>query len=126
MLYLVSEFDTLVRIVGKLLAWNKSTGSLLSLQLAFLEHHAALTHHQSRAASALQTLEDVVFASLCAEGGGGQENDDNGNYMNKRDLFDFPQPFQTLAPHSVSAHSAISAGIVSEGLMPLKGWGMNK
>lgn len=51
---------------------------------------------------------------------------DNGNYMNKRDLFDFPQAFQTLAPYSVSAHSAISAGIVSEGLMPLKGWGMNK
>lgn len=68
-LYLVSEFDTLVRIVRKLLAWNKSTGSLLSLQLAFLVHHAPLTHHQSRAASALQTLKDVVFASLCAGGG---------------------------------------------------------
>lgn len=126
-LYLVSEFDTLVRIVRKLLAWNKSTGSLLSLQLAFLIHHAPLTHHQSRAASALQTLKDVVFASLCAGGGGVQDKEgDNGNYMNKRDLFDFPQAFQTLAPYNVSAHSAISAGIVSEGLMPLKGWGMNK
>lgn len=46
--------------------------------------------------------------------------------MNKRDHFDFPQPFQTLTPYNVSAHSAIAAGIVSEGLMQSKGWGMNK
>lgn len=125
-MYLVPEFNTLVRVVWKLLAWNKSSSSRLNLQLAFLVHHAALTHHQGGTASALQTLKDVVFGSLCAEGITQDKECDNGNYMNKRDHFDFPQPFQTLTPYNVSAHSAIAAGIVSEGLMQSKGWGMNK
>lgn len=126
-LYLVSKFDTLVRIVWKLLAWNKSTGSLLSLQLAVLVHHAALTHHQSRAASALQTLKDVVLAGLCAGVEKCRTKDVTMEITGTREIsLIFPKPFQTLARYNVSAHSTISAGIVSEGLMPLEGWGMNK
>lgn len=60
-LYLVPELNTLVSVVWEVLSRNKSTGTLLNLQLAFLINHPTLTQHQSWTPAALQTLKDVVF-----------------------------------------------------------------
>ena len=60
-LYLIPEFNTLVSMVREVLAGNKSTGTLLDLQLALLENHLTLTQHQHWTPAALQTLKDVVF-----------------------------------------------------------------
>lgn len=60
-LYLVPELYALVSIVWEGLARNKSTGTLLCLQLSFLIYHPTLTQHQRRSPTALQALKDVVF-----------------------------------------------------------------
>lgn len=67
-LYLVPELHTLVSKVWEVLAGNKSTGTLLNLQLAFFINHLTLTQHQCWTPTALQTLKDVIFTSLCADG----------------------------------------------------------
>lgn len=66
--HLISDFDTLVSVVRERLAWNKSTGSLLDLQLVPFANDPTLTQHQCRTTAALHPLEDVVFCSLCREG----------------------------------------------------------
>lgn len=60
-LYLVPELNALVSIVWEGLAGNKSTSTLLCLQLSFLIYHPTLTQHQHWSPTALQALKDVVF-----------------------------------------------------------------
>lgn len=67
MLYLIPELYTLVSVIWEGFAWNKSTSALLSMQLSFFIHHLALNQHQHWTSATFQTLEDVVFCSLCRE-----------------------------------------------------------